>query len=139
TDVNVTNFKRQGQSIGCSYDCDREIDTTGPHYYQWTQRTFRQLYKKGHAYESVLPTNRSSSCLTALANEEVVNGKCDRCGAQTTKILLRQWTLKITEYADRLLDDLKDVDWPHSIKAMQENWIGKSYGANVRFKVKDSD
>lgn len=139
TDENVANFKRQIQSIGFSYDWDREIDTTDPNYYKWTQWIFLQLYKKGLAYESELPINWCPSCMTGLANEEVVNGKCERCGSQTTKKLLRQWTLKITEYADRLLDDLKLVDWPHSIKVMQENWIGKSHGATVDFKIQDSD
>ncbi len=139
TDENVAIFKKQIQSIGFSYDWDREVDTTDPNYYKWTQWIFLQLYKKGLAYESELPINWCPSCMTGLANEEVVSGKCDRCGHQTSKKLLRQWVLKITEYADRLLEDLKDVDWPHSIKAMQENWIGRSHGANVRFKVKGSD
>ncbi len=138
TDENVANFKRQIQSIGFSYDWDREIDTTDPNYYKWTQWIFLELYKKGLAYESELPINWCPSCMTGLANEEVVNGKCDRCGTQTTKKLLRQWTLKITEYADRLLDDLSLVQWPNSIKVMQENWIGKSHGATLSFKVQES-
>ncbi len=139
TDENVANFKRQIQAIGFSYDWDREIDTTDPDYYKWTQWIFLQLYKKGLAYESELPINWCPSCMTGLANEEVVNGKCDRCGTQTTKKLLRQWVLKITDYADRLLEDLKEVEWSPAIKTMQENWIGKSHGAEVKFEVKDSD
>ncbi|MDH5597239.1 MAG: leucine--tRNA ligase [Candidatus Peregrinibacteria bacterium] len=139
TEENIATFKRQIKSIGLSYDWDREVDTTDPDYYKWTQWIFLQLYKKGLAYESELPINWCPSCKTGLANEEVQDGKCDRCGNQTTKKLLRQWVLKITEYADRLVEDLNEVEWPASIKMMQENWIGKSYGANVTFKVKDSD
>jgi leucyl-tRNA synthetase len=138
TAENVANFKRQIQSIGFSYDWDREVNTTDPDYYKWTQWIFLQIYKKGLAYESELPINWCPGCKTGLANEEVVNGKCDRCGSQTTKKMLRQWVLKITDYAERLLEDLKDVDWPEPIKIMQENWIGKSYGANIEFKIKDS-
>jgi leucyl-tRNA synthetase len=139
TDENIKTFKSQIQSIGFSYDWDREVDTTDPNYYKWTQWIFLQLYKKGLAYESELPINWCPDCKTGLANEEVVDGKCDRCGAQTSKKLLRQWVLKITDYADRLLEDLKEVNWPEPIKLMQENWIGKSYGADVDFKVKDSN
>ncbi len=139
TDENIQVFKRQIQALGFSYDWDREVDTTDPDYYKWTQWIFLQIFKKGLAYESELPINWCPSCKTGLANEEVVNGKCERCGHETTKKLLRQWVLKITEYADRLLDDLEGVDWPEPIKIMQRNWIGKSYGANVTFKVKDSD
>jgi leucyl-tRNA synthetase len=138
TDENIANIKKQIQSIGLSYDWDREVDTTDSDYYKWTQWIFLQLYKKGLAYESELPINWCPGCKTGLANEEVVDGKCDRCGSQTTKKLLRQWVLKITEYADRLLEDLKEVDWPESIKIMQENWIGKSYGANIEFTIKGS-
>ncbi|HDL89483.1 MAG TPA: leucine--tRNA ligase [Thermodesulforhabdus norvegica] len=139
TDENIKNIKKQIQSLGFSYDWDREVDTTSPDYYKWTQWIFLQLYKKGLAYESELPINWCPSCKTGLANEEVVSGKCDRCGHETTKKLLRQWVLKITEYADRLLEDLEEVDWPESIKIMQRNWIGRSYGADVDFKVKGGD
>lgn len=139
TDENIKTFKRQIQSIGFSYDWDREVDTTDPDYYKWTQWIFLKLYEKGLAYESELPINWCPGCKTGLANEEVVNGKCDRCSAETSKKLLRQWVLKITDYADRLIEDLEDVDWPESIKLMQENWIGKSYGADVDFKIKDSN
>jgi leucyl-tRNA synthetase len=135
TKENITTFKRQIQSIGFSYDWDREINTTDPDYYKWTQWIFLQIYKKGLAYESELPINWCPSCKTGLANEEVVNGKCDRCGSQTTKKMLRQWVLKITDYADRLLADLDDLDWPEAIKIQQRNWIGKSYGTNVVFDV----
>ena len=138
TDENIAVFKRQIQSLGFSYDWDREVDTTDPEYYKWTQWIFLKLYEKGLAYESELPINWCPSDKTGLANEEVVNGKCERCGHETTKKLLRQWVLKITEYADRLLEDLEDVNWPEPIKIQQRNWIGKSYGANVQFKVKNS-
>jgi len=139
TDENIKTFKRQIESIGFSYDWDREVDTTDPDYYKWTQWIFLQLYKKGLAYESELPINWCPGCKTGLANEEVVNGKCDRCGTQTTKKLLRQWVLKITDYADRLLEDIDGVDWPEPIKIMQRNWIGKSYGANVIFDLEGFD
>jgi len=138
TEENVITFKKQIQSIGFSYDWDREINTTDPDYYKWTQWIFLQIYKKGLAYESELPINWCPSCKTGLANEEVVDGKCDRCGTQTTKKMLRQWVLKITDYADRLLEDLKELDWPEPIKIMQENWIGKSQGAQIKFKVLNS-
>jgi leucyl-tRNA synthetase len=138
TAENIATFKRQIQAIGFSYDWDREINTTDPEYYQWTQWIFLQLYKKGLAYESELPINWCPSCMTGLANEEVVNGKCDRCGTQTTKKMLRQWALRITEYADRLVEDLEGLDWPEPIKQMQRNWIGKSVGANVTFKINGS-
>jgi leucyl-tRNA synthetase len=138
TEENIATFKRQIQSIGFSYDWDREIDTTDPEYYRWTQWIFLQLYKKGLAYESELPINWCPSCKTGLANEEVVDGKCDRCSSQTTKKMLRQWVLKITEYADRLISDLDELDWPEAIKIQQRNWIGKSQGANVEFKIKNS-
>jgi leucyl-tRNA synthetase len=137
TDENIANIKKQIQSIGLSYDWDREVDTTDSDYYRWTQWIFLQIYKKGLAYEAELPINWCPGCKTGLANEEVVNGKCDRCGTETTKKLLRQWVLKITDYADRLLEDLKEVDWPERIKLMQENWIGKSYGANVKFEIRN--
>ncbi len=138
TAENIATFKRQIQSIGFSYDWDREVDTTDPNYYKWTQWIFLQLFKKGLAYESELPINWCPSCKTGLANEEVVNGKCDRCGEQTTKKMLRQWVLKITDYADRLLDDLEELDWPEPIKIQQRNWIGKSHGANLRFQIANS-
>ena len=139
TEENISIFKKQIQGLGFSYDWDREIDTTDPEYYKWTQWIFLQIYKKGLAYEAELPINWCPGCKTGLANEEVVEGKCDRCGTETTKKMLRQWVLKITDYADRLLEDLKDLDWPEPIKIMQENWIGKSYGTNVDFKIEGFD
>ncbi len=135
TKVNVDNFKRQIKSIGFSYDWNREIDTTDPSYFKWTQWIFLKLLDKGLAYEATFPINWCPSCKTGLANEEVVDGKCDRCSSQVTKKNLRQWMLKITAYAERLLTGLDDLDWPEPIKLMQRNWIGKSTGAEVDFKV----
>jgi leucyl-tRNA synthetase len=133
----VENFRRQIDSIGFAYDWDREINTTDPHYYRWTQWIFLQLYKKGLAYEAFMPINWCPSCKTGLANEEVTGGKCERCGTQVERRDLRQWVLRITAYADRLLEDLKDVEWPESTIAMQRNWIGRSEGAEVVFSVAD--
>ena len=133
----VANFRRQIDSIGFSYDWDREVNTTDPNYYRWTQWIFLKLYGLGLAYEAVVPINWCPSCKTGLANEEVAQGKCDRCGSQVERKDLRQWMLRITRYADRLLDDLKEVDWPESTLAMQRNWIGRSEGAEVTFKVAD--
>ncbi len=138
TQKNIDNFRRQIKSLGFSYDWSREINTTDPKYYKWTQWIFLQLFKKGLAYESVVPINWCPSCKTGLANEEVVGGKCDRCGTQVTKKDLRQWMLKITAYADRLLKNIDELDWPNKIKLLQKNWIGESEGAEVIFKVKDS-
>lgn len=139
TQKNVDNFRRQIKSLGFSYDWSREINTTDPKYYKWTQWIFLQLFKKGLAYESVVPINWCPSCKTGLANEEVVGGKCDRCGTTVTKKDLRQWMLKITAYADRLLKNIDTLDWPNKIKLLQKNWIGQSEGAELVFKIKDSD
>ena len=139
TEANIATFKRQIQSLGLSYDWDREIDTTDPKYYKWTQWIFLQLFKKGLAYEATVPINFCPSCKTGLANEEVKDGKCDRCGAKVEKKDLRQWMLKITAYADRLLDGVDKLDWPNSIKTLQKNWIGRSEGAEVDFKITDSE
>jgi leucyl-tRNA synthetase len=133
TKKNVDNFRRQIKALGFSYDWDREVDTTDPAYYKWTQWIFLQLFKKGLAYESVAPINFCPSCRTGLANEEVHDGACERCGTKVERKPLRQWILKITAYADRLLEDLKDLDWPESTLAMQRNWIGRSEGAEVVF------
>ena len=133
----ISTFKRQIKSIGFSYDWDREISTADPKYYKWTQWIFLQLYKRGLAYEKEAPIWWCPKDKTGLANEEVVNGKCERCGTKVEKKMLRQWILKITDYAERLLDGLNDVDWPEGIKTLQRNWIGKSAGAVVRFKIKD--
>jgi leucyl-tRNA synthetase len=135
TQKNIANFKRQIQSIGFSYDWSREVDTTDPTYYKWTQWIFLQLYKAGLAYEQEAPIWWCPKDKTGLANEEVVNGKCDRCGTAVEKKMLKQWMLKITAYADRLLSGLDDVEWPESIKSLQRNWIGKSEGAEVDFEI----
>ncbi|WP_428898569.1 leucyl-tRNA synthetase [Parelusimicrobium proximum] len=135
TEKNIATFRSQIKSIGLAYDWDREIDTTDPAYYKWTQWIFLQLFKKGLAYESTVPINWCPSCKTGLANEEVFNGKCERCGTVIERKNLRQWVLKITEYAERLLKDLDGLDWPESTLAMQKNWIGKSVGAEVSFKL----
>ncbi len=135
TQKNIDNFRNQIKALGFSYDWDREIDTTDPDYYKWTQWIFLQLYKKGLAYEADMPINWCESCKTGLSNEEVKDGKCDRCNGIVVKKNLRQWLLKITAYADRLLEDLDLLDWPEPIKQMQRNWIGKSIGAEVDFKV----
>lgn len=135
TQKNIANFKRQIKSIGLAYDWAREIDTTDPHYYKWTQWIFLQLFKKGLAYESTVPINWCPSCKTGLANEEVFNGKCERCGHEIERKALRQWILRITAYAERLLEDLPTLDWPESTLTMQKNWIGKSQGANVTFNI----
>ena len=139
TNANIEHFTKQIKSLGFSYDWDRCVSTCEPEYYKWTQWIFLQLYKKGLAFEAETPINWCPSCMTGLANEEVKDGKCDRCGAEVTHKTIRQWILKITEYADRLDSDLEGLDWPESVKAMQHNWIGKSTGAEVTFTVADKD
>lgn len=139
TERNISNFKRQLQEIGAMYDWSREIDTTDPMYYKWTQWIFLKMYKHGLAYRKEMPINFCPSCLTGLANEEVVGGVCERCGTQVEKKMLKQWMLKITKYADRLLDSLKTLDWPEKVLKMQESWIGRSEGADVKFSIADSD
>jgi leucyl-tRNA synthetase len=136
TAKSIANFKRQIDSVGFCYDWDREVNTTNPDYYKWTQWIFLQLFKMGLAYEGVMPINWCPSCKTGLANEEVKAGLCDRCGSQVERKALRQWLLRITQYADRLLEDLKEVDWPESTLLMQKNWIGRSEGAEVVFIVR---
>ncbi|MGP1418489.1 MAG: leucine--tRNA ligase [Sphaerochaetaceae bacterium] len=135
TEKNIANFLRQIKSLGFSYDWSRQVETHTPDYYRWTQWIFLQLYKKGLAYEAQMPINWCSDCKTGLANEEVKEGHCERCGAQVERRNIRQWVLRITEYADRLLADLDGLDWPESVKMMQRNWIGRSEGASVLFKV----
>lgn len=135
TEKAIANFHRQIDSVGFCYDWDREINTTSPEYYKWTQWIFLLLFKRGLAYEGVMPINWCPSCKTGLANEEVKNGLCDRCGAKVERRSLRQWLLRITRYADRLLEDLPEVDWPESTLLMQKNWIGRSVGAEVVFCV----
>ena len=139
TAQNVANIKRQINQIAALYDWDMEVNTTDPDFYKWTQWIFVQMFKNGLAYEKEMPINWCPSCKTGLANEEVVNGKCERCGADVTKKNLKQWMLRITKYADRLLEDLDKLDWPEKVKKMQTEWIGRSYGAEVDFKVDGRD
>ena len=139
TAENVANIKKQINDIAALYDWDMEVNTTDPGFYKWTQWIFVQMFKKGLAYEKEFPINWCPSCKTGLANEEVVNGVCERCGTTVTKKNLRQWMLKITAYADRLLNDLDKLDWPEKVKKMQTDWIGKSYGAEVDFPVEGRD
>ena len=139
TAKNISNIKRQINEIAAIYDWDREVNTTDPDFYKWTQWIFVKMFKEGLAYEKEFPINWCPSCKTGLANEEVVNGCCERCGTPVTKKNLRQWMLRITKYADRLLNDLDKLDWPEKVKKMQTEWIGKSYGAEVDFPVEGKD
>ena len=137
---NMDEMDRQLASMGLSYDWDRRVATCTPEYYRWTQWIFIQFYKKGLAYKKDNPVNWCPSCQTVLANEQEVEGKCERCKTEVTKKNLSQWYLKITDYADRLLSNLDKLEgWPDKVKTMQRNWIGKSYGANINFRIKDSD
>ena len=138
TEQNIQTFKRQIKSLGFSYDWDREINTTDPDYYKWTQWIFTKLFEKGLAYEAEVPVNWCPALGTVLANEEVIDGKSERGGHLVYRKPMKQWMLKITAYADRLLDDLEELDWPEHIKDMQRNWIGKSEGAEITFGIKDS-
>jgi leucyl-tRNA synthetase len=137
TEQAVANFRRQIDAVGYCYDWEREVNTTDPAYYKWTQWIFLQLFNRGLAYEGFMPINWCPSCKTGLANEEVKNGLCERCGTKSERKALRQWLLGITKYADRLLEDLSEVDWPESTLLMQKNWIGRSEGAEVIFKMAD--
>lgn len=137
TERNIARFKEQLQAIAAIYDWSKEVDTTDPDYYKWTQWIFLQFYKAGLAYMARMPINWCPSCLTGLANEEVVNGGCERCGAQVQEKVIPQWMLKITSYADKLIDGLDKLEWPEKVKLMQKNWIGKSEGAEIYFNVKD--
>lgn len=139
TAENVSNIKKQINEISAIYDWDMEVNTTDPEFYKWTQWIFVKMFKEGLAYEKQMPINWCPSCKTGLANEEVVNGCCERCGAQVTKKDLKQWMLRITKYADRLLEDLDKLEWPEKVKKMQTDWIGRSYGAEVDFKVDGTD
>ena len=137
---NMDEMDKQLASMGLSYDWDRKVATCTPEYYKWTQWLFIQFYKKGLAYKKDNPVNWCPSCQTVLANEQVVDGKCERCKTEVTKKNLSQWYLKITDYADRLLGNLEKLEgWPDKVKTMQRNWIGKSYGANINFEIKDTD
>lgn len=139
TAANVAVFKAQLQEVGALYDWTKELDTTDPEYYKWTQWIFLQMYKKGLAYQSHMPINWCPSCKTGLANEEVVNGGCERCGTQVTQKNIPQWVLKITDYAEKLLQGLDTLDWSEKVKLMQKNWIGKSKGLIFTAPVKDMD
>ncbi|MEJ5190222.1 MAG: class I tRNA ligase family protein, partial [Breznakiellaceae bacterium] len=135
TRANINRFREQIKALGFSYDWDREVSTCEPEYYKWTQWIFLKLFEKGLAYEAETPINWCPSCKTGLANEEVKEGCCDRCGTRVTRKRIRQWILKITAYAERLLQDLDELDWPEPVKLMQRNWIGRSEGANVVFQI----
>ncbi|HXJ68550.1 MAG TPA: leucine--tRNA ligase, partial [Verrucomicrobiae bacterium] len=135
TAENIANFRRQMRRVGLSHDWDREVDTTDPEYYRWTQWIFVKLYERGLAYVAEVPVNWCPELGTVLANEEVIDGKSEIGGYDVIRRPMRQWVLKITAYADRLLDDLKLVDWPHSTREMQKNWIGRSIGAEVDFAL----
>jgi len=139
TTQNVAKIKEQIKQISAVYDWDMEVNTTDPAFYKWTQWIFVQMFKKGLAYEKEMPINWCPSCKTGLANEEVIGGECERCGTSVTKKNLKQWMLKITKYADRLLEDLDQLDWPEKVKKMQADWIGKSYGAEVDFGIRGRD
>ncbi|MBF0361909.1 MAG: leucine--tRNA ligase [Oligoflexia bacterium] len=138
TEMNVANFKRQLKMLGLSFDWSKEVNTTDPNYYKWTQWIFLKLFEKGLAYKAEMPINWCPSCKVGLANEEVVQGVCDRCDTQVVRKNKKQWMLRITAYADRLIEDLNDVDYLERIKIQQINWIGRSYGAEIRFKIKNS-
>ena len=139
TEDNIANFKRQLKSLGFSFDWAREVNTTDPDYYKWTQWIFLQLFKKGLAYKKEMSVNWCTSCKCVLANEEVVNGVCERCGSEVVHKNKSQWMLKITEYADKLLDGLDEVDFIDRVKTQQRNWIGRSYGTQVKFKTNIGD
>ncbi|MCI6589169.1 MAG: leucine--tRNA ligase, partial [Clostridiales bacterium] len=139
TQKNIDHFREQLRRIGFSFDWSREVNTTDPNYFKWTQWIFLQLYKHGLAYKSEMPVNWCPSCKCGLANEEVVAGKCERCGAEVIRRVKSQWMLKITAYAQKLLDGLDDVDFIEKVKVQQRNWIGRSEGAEVDFKIADSD
>ncbi len=139
TEKNVATFKRQLKSLGLSFDWNREINTTDTKYYKWTQWIFLQLFKKDLAYQSEIPVNWCPSCKIGLANEEVIDNKCERCGAKVEQKTLKQWMFRITKYADRLIDDLDKVDFWEKIRAQQINWIGRSYGTEIDFKIENSE
>ncbi len=139
TKNNVARFKGQLHSLGYSFDWDREVNTTDPNYYKWTQWIFLKLFKAGLAYKSEMPINWCTSCKVGLANEEVVNGACERCGSEVVRKVKSQWMLKITEYADKLIEGLDGVDYIERVKVSQKNWIGKSQGAEVDFSIKDKE
>nr|HML47294.1 class I tRNA ligase family protein [Clostridia bacterium] len=137
TERNINRFRKQMQSLGFSFDWAREVDTTDPNYYKWTQWIFLQLFKHGLAYKSEMPINFCTSCKVGLANEEVVDGVCERCGSEVVRKVKNQWMLKITDYAQKLLDGLDEVDFIDKVKVQQRNWIGRSEGAEVDFQLAD--
>ena len=139
TQKNIAHFTEQLKALGFSFDWSRTVDTTDPNYYKWTQWIFVQLFKKGLAYKTTMPINFCTSCKVGLANEEVVNGVCERCGSEVIQKEKSEWMLKITDYAQRLIDDLDDVNYLEQIKTQQRNWIGRSEGAEVKFKIAGSD
>ena len=139
TAQNVANIKRQIQEIAAVYDWDMEVNTTDPNFYKWTQWIFVKMFKAGLAYEKEMPINWCTGCKVGLSNEEVVNGVCERCGSEVVQKRKSQWMLKITEYAQRLIDDLDDVNYLEKIKTQQKNWIGRSEGAEVKFKLSTGD
>lgn len=135
----IETFRRQLEQIGACFDWSREINTSDPNYYKWTQWLFLKLYENGLAFRQKAPVNWCPGCQTVLANEQVIAGECERCGSKVTKKDLTQWFLKITDFAEELLNDLDDLDWPERTKTLQRNWIGRSEGTNIKFKIKDSD
>ena len=139
TKKNIENFTRQLKMLGYGFDWDRAVNTTDPDYYKWTQWIFLQLFKRGLAYKATMPVNWCTSCKCVLANEEVVEGVCERCGSPVIRKEKSQWMLKITEYAERLIDDLDDVDYIERVKIQQRNWIGKSEGTEVDFGTTPGD
>ena len=139
TKRNIENFTRQLKMLGYSFDWDRVVDTTDPEYYKWTQWIFLQMYKHGLAYKTTMPVNWCTSCKCVLANEEVVEGVCERCGAPVIRKEKSQWMLRITKYADRLIDDLDDLDYIERVKTQQRNWIGRSTGTEVTFHTNTED
>ena len=139
TKRNIERFTKQLQMLGYSFDWDRVVDTTDPEYYKWTQWIFLQMYKHGLAYKASIPVNWCTSCKIVLANEEVVNGVCERCGSPVVQKNKSQWMLKITAYADRLIDDLDEVDYIDRVKTQQRNWIGRSHGAEINFATTAGD
>src|SRR3989344_9022403 len=136
--VNVKNFKRQVKMFGLSYDWDKEINTSDPEYYKWTQWLFLELFKTGNAYQKLAKVNWCPKDQTVLANEQVVDGKCERCGAEVVQKEMKQWFFKITDYADRLLADLNGLNWPEETIKRQKDWIGKSEGASIKFEIRNS-
>ncbi len=139
TAQNIEKFKSQLKSIGFSFDWSREVNTTDPNYYKWTQWIFLKLFENGLAYKQEMPINWCTSCKVGLANEEVIQGHCERCGAEVVRRVKNQWMLKITEYAERLIKDLDLVDYIDRVKIQQTNWIGKSEGADIDFKIEGKE